>query len=128
MNILDENIPLPEPEKLRQYKIAFKQIGVDLAEKGILDEDELRRLLHRLKEPTFFTRDAGFFREEWLHSNCCLVVLTVDAHETADAIRRFLKHAEFDTVAKRMGKVIRCGTDVISVFEKGQKRRSVQWQ
>lgn len=60
-----------------------------------------------LRQPTFFTRDHGFYRPTLLHPRYCLVYLEVGADETAVYIRRFLRHRAFRTRAQRMGKVIR---------------------
>ena len=60
MNILDEDISVPECEQLRVRKIHFRQIGVEIGRSGMKDREEILPLLHRLKRPTFFTLDHGF--------------------------------------------------------------------
>ena len=63
MNILDENIIASQRQRLRSWRIRVRQIGVDIARKGLQDE-EIIPFLHHLRRPTFFTRDRGFYRRE----------------------------------------------------------------
>ncbi len=65
MKILDEDISAPTCERLRAYKIHFRQIGVSIGRAGMKDREDIIPLLHRLKSPTFFTLDHGFY-----HPNC----------------------------------------------------------
>lgn len=67
MNILDEDISAPECERLRAHKIHFRQIGVDIGRSGMKDHEGVIPLLHRLKRPTFFTLDHGFYRPTLRH-------------------------------------------------------------
>ena len=66
MNILDENIMESQRQLLRRWRIAVRQIGEDVARKGIKD-DEILPLLHQLTRPTFFTRDLDFYARELRH-------------------------------------------------------------
>ncbi len=105
MYILDENIPESQRLLLRFWRIHIGQIGQEIGWQGIKDE-EIIPLLHKSHNTTFFTRDIGFYRSKYCHSDYCLVVLGVGQYEVASFIRRFLKHPEFNTRAKRMGNVI----------------------
>ena len=107
MNIVDEDISAPECEQLRTHGIHFRQIGVTIGRSGMKDQEEILPLLHRLKQPTFFTLDHGFYHAILLHSGYCLAFLDVWEDEAAEYIRRFLRHPEFRTQAQRMGKVVR---------------------
>jgi hypothetical protein len=107
VNILDEDLSAPERERLRAQKIHFRQIGVEIGRSGMRDHEGVIPLLHRLKRPTFFTLDHGFYRPTLRHQGYCLVFLDVWDDEAADYIRRFLRHAEFHTQSRRMGKVVR---------------------
>lgn len=60
MIVLDENILDGQRLLLEAWRIAARQIGVDLGHKGLKDE-EIIVLLRRQRNPTFFTRDAGFY-------------------------------------------------------------------
>ena len=108
MNVLDENILADQRQLLRSWRIRVRQIGPDLAYKGVKD-DGIIPFLHRLDRPTFFTRDAGFYDRRFCHGAYCLVFLNVDKSEAANFVRRTLRYAALDTWAKRVGKVIRVG-------------------
>jgi hypothetical protein len=104
--ILDENILDSQRLLLQTARIPARQIGVDIGRKGLKD-DEIIVLLRRQHNATFFTRDAGFYQANLRHRAYGLVVLAVGQNEAAAFIRRFLRHTNFDTQAKRTGRVIR---------------------
>ena len=106
MNILDENIIKSQRVLLRSWRIRFRQIGYDVAEKGIQD-DAIIPFLHKQRRVTFFTRDLGFYKRELCHKQYCLVCMAIEKQEVAHFVRRLLRHKEFNTQAKRMGCVIR---------------------
>jgi len=106
MFLLDENVSELEVSRLRKRGIRVRLIGDEVADIGTSDENLLPALL-RLKQPVLFTQDEDFFRRSRLHSRYGLVWLDVRATEAAEFIRRFLKHPEFDTHAKRLGTVSR---------------------
>jgi hypothetical protein len=60
MLILDESISEIEVWRLREWGIAVRQIGSEIAGAGTADENILP-VLHRLKRPTLFTRDEDFW-------------------------------------------------------------------
>ena len=129
MLILDENISELEVWRLREARIAVRVVGVDLAEKSDSDE-EIIPLLHRLKQPTFFTKDRDFWKRELLHARYCLVYLDVAEYEgeVAAAIRRFLRHPAFDTHAKRLGKVVHVQARGIKFWQRGKRTlEAVKW-
>ena len=64
MNVLDENIPLDQRDLLRAWGIPCRIIGLDTARLSIGD-DNMLAMLHRLKQPTLFTRDEHFFKHRW---------------------------------------------------------------
>ena len=72
-----------------------------------LKDEEIIVLLRKQRAPTFFTRDADFYHPGLRHRGYCLVVTSFGQNEVAMFIRRFLRHRDFDTRAKRMGRVIR---------------------
>jgi len=106
MNILDENIIASQRQRLRSWRIPVRQIGVDIARKGLQDE-EIIPFLHQLHRPTFFTRDRGFYRREVCHRPYGLVCLEVAPEEVAIVVRRVLRHPRLNTQAKRMGTIVR---------------------
>jgi hypothetical protein len=103
MIVLDENIVESQVQLLRAWRIAPRQIGQEVGRQGMKD-DEVIPLLHSLRQPTFFPRDLRFYERDAPHANYCLVVLAVGQHEVASFVRRFLRHPNFDTHAKRLSK------------------------
>ncbi len=106
MNILDENIPESQRQLLRGWRIQVRQIGHEIGNRGMKDEAIISHL-HQFRSVTFFTRDLGFYDNRLCHPNYCLVCLAAGKYEVASFIRRFLRHAAFNTSTKRMGKVIK---------------------
>ena len=106
MNVLDENIPEDKRQLLRSWGIRIRQIGRDLGDEGLQDE-EIVRLLHQLRGSTFFTRDAHFYDRGLCHESYCLVWLDVAQFEVASFVRRVLRHPAFTSRTKRMGTVVR---------------------
>lgn len=101
MLVLDENLPADQRQLLRSWRIRFRVVGGDVAASGALDEN-LIPVLHKLPQPTFFPLDRDFFRRDWAHAGYGLVWLDVRRREAAEFVRRFLRHPEFDTQARRM--------------------------
>src|SRR3954467_7811045 len=96
MNLLDENIPSEQVDLLKARGIRCRNIGEDFAHLGILDENIIS-LLHRLKQPAFFTRDRDFFKRELCHPRYSLVWLDGPPEEAALYVRRYLRHPRFKT-------------------------------
>ena len=115
MNILDENIIESQRRLLRSWRVVVHQLGYDLGRQGIQDR-EIIPFLHRLRLPTFFTRDADFYGRHHCHTRYCLVQLAVRKDEVAVFARCLLRHREFDIKAKRMGAVIRVAHVGLSVW------------
>ena len=105
MLLLDENIIESQVQLLRARRLAPRQIGVEVGRQGMKD-DEIIPLLHSLRQPTFFTRDLRFYDRDAPHSGYCIVVLSVGQSEVASWVRQVLRHAQFDTQAKRMGNLL----------------------
>ena len=115
MNVLDENIIEEQRLLLHQWHIPVRHVGYDLWRAGVKD-DEIITLLLRLPQPTFFTLDSDYYRRRWRHARYCLVYLTVDEERAADYIRRVLRHQQFNTIAKRMGSILRVSPEQITVW------------
>ncbi len=105
MLLLDENIVESQVQLLRARRLAPRQIGGEVGRQGMKD-DEIIPLLHSLRQPTFFTRDLRFYERDAPHAGYCIVVLSVGQNEVASWVRRVLRHPQFDTQAKRMGKLL----------------------
>ena len=127
MIILDENIPDSQRQLLRGWRIQVSQVGHEVGRQGIKDE-EIIPLLHRLKTVTFFTRDIGFYNRQLCHADYCLVCLAVNQYEVASFVRRFLKHPDFNTKIKRMGKVVRLTHVGLQIWRRhAEKEEEIKW-
>jgi hypothetical protein len=119
MNILDENIVHSQRQQLEEWKVHFRQIGFAVGRSGMKDQEQVIPLLHSLRRPTLFTSDRDFYRFDLRHSSYCLVYLDVPADETAEYIRRFLRHKSFRTQSRRLGKVLRLRHSGLSYWQTG---------
>ena len=127
MNLLDENFPDDQRDLLHKFGVSARQVGRDVGRFGMSDEDILP-LLHRFRDVTLFTHDRDFSGIELCHPDYCLVWLAVSQDLVAEYTRRLLRHPEFDTSAKRLGKVLTVGSSGVTVFERHRKApRKVEW-
>lgn len=127
MNILDENIVESQREQLTKWRVPFRQIGYEVGRKGMEDE-QIVPLLIALPRPTFFTQDWDYDKQSLCHPKYSLVIVDVKRAECAAFIRRVLKHSEFDTQAKRLGKVLHASHSGISVWRRhGEERLHFDW-
>jgi hypothetical protein len=79
VNVLDENIPLDQRDLLRTWGVHCRVIGQDIAPISIGD-DNILALLHRLKQPTLFTRDEDFFKHRLCHPALKPIAWFVSVH------------------------------------------------
>jgi hypothetical protein len=121
VNVLDENIFESQRAQLQKWRIRASQIGDDLGRKGMAD-DEILPLLQTMRHPTFFSRDFDFFDKSLCNVRLCLAYLDVKPLDTAEYIRRFLRHADFKTWAQREGCVVRVAASGISVWRLHARR------
>ena len=115
MNILDENIPESQRQLLRSWRVPMRQIGYDVGRQGLKDREIIPFLLE-LRRVTFFTLDFDFYKRDLCHARYCLVCMDVGKQNAATFVRRFLRHSEFDTTAKRMGVVVRVAPPGLTVW------------
>jgi hypothetical protein len=115
MIILDENIIENQCQLLRSWRIQYRQIGYTTGKQGLKDK-EIISLLHSMQRPTFFTRDDDFFKPNLCHAKYSIVYLAIKKDEAGNFIRRLLRHKEFNTTTKRMGKVVRVSHSGLSVW------------
>ena len=127
MIVLDENIPEDQRQLLRSWRIRPYQIGHEVGRQGMKDEPDIIPLLHKLRRPTFFTRDLGFFDRNFCHERYCIVCLAVGQDEVASFIRRILRHPEFDSQAKRLGKVVAVSQTGMRVWLSREEEAEVEW-
>lgn len=89
---------------------------------------EIIPFLHQMRRVTFFTLDFHFYKRELCHARYCLVCMDVKKQEAADYARRLLRHPEFDTIAKRMGKVVRVSSMALTLWRlNGGKEEYLNW-
>lgn len=126
MNILDANIVASQREQLAAWRIRARQIGREVGHRFDPDANIIP-LLRNLKRTTFFTRDRDFWDPRLCDFNYCIVWLDVPPMQAAHYIRRFLRHPQFNSAAKRMGKVFHArSTGLISRSPAG-KTESTEW-
>ena len=118
MIILDENILEAQRLLLQIARVPARQIGVDLGQKGWKDE-RILVWLRAQRNVTFFTRDLGFYKAAHRHPRFCLAVLQAGQSETVAFVRRFLRHPDFRTHAKRAGMVVRIAPRGLSIWRAG---------
>lgn len=127
MNLLDENFPEDQRPLLKDWHIAFRQIGRELASSGTKDTDIIP-LLHRQRRVTFCTLDRDFFQPSLCHASYGLVFLDVRADDAAYFVRRFLRHARFSSTARRMRVVAWVHHDGIHFWQRNRGAiQSVGW-
>ena len=115
MYLLDENITKDQKELLEKWRYNVRKIRVDVATKGIKDT-QIITLLQQLHGVLFLTRDTDFFKHNYCHPNYCIVYLDVEKNETAWFIRKFLRHPDFNTSAKRLGKIVKVNQTLIQFY------------
>lgn len=128
MILLDENIPLDQRDLLRAWGVRCRVIGQDIARLSIGDDDIIV-LLRRLKQPTLFTRDKGFFKQTLCHPRYGLIWLDTAPEESAMFIRRVLRHTRFKTKAGRMGLVARVHHDGVNFWHRDRpESQRIVWE
>jgi hypothetical protein len=93
-----------------------------------MKDPEIISFLQQTRHTTFFSRDRDFFHKRLCHANFCLVTLNVEKNETATFIRRVLRHPDFNTQAKRSGKVVRVTTRHVYMWQfHAEEQRRLTW-
>jgi hypothetical protein len=122
-HVLDELFDEAVYEQLKARRLAIEKVGAGFGTTGWLDDHILQALQGSGK--TFHTRDHGFYHRSHVHSSYCIVYHDVPLAEMAAYIRRFLRHPQFNTHAKRLGKVIRVTRQRIEFWQRGRSTKSV---
>jgi len=60
--------------------------------------------------------DDDFYKPALRHAGYCLVWLDVSRGEIGTYIRRFLKHPDFNSMAKRLGNIVRVAPSGLHVW------------
>lgn len=111
MIVMDECLsdPLISKPVIHWYPGAVISLR-DLKPHGRILDPELPDYLLRLRQPTFVTINyADFPPRQYLHRRYCIVRFKLaqeEALRVPDLLRAILSQSEFNTKAKRMGKVI----------------------
>ena len=123
--VLDEQIDV-EWYRLLKRRRSFDKVGDGFGRKGLQDE-QIYHLLHRTGK-TFHSQDSDYYHPNNRHKSYCLVYYEVKDAELVNYILRFLHHREFNTHAKRLGKVIKVTTQYIEYWEVGkQEKTRMEW-
>lgn len=94
-----------------------------------MQDEEIISFLLQQRAPTFITRDEGFYKYRLCHARYGLIYLAVGKYEAAMFARRVLRHSEFKTQAKRMGKVIRASSAGISFWRiHSEEETRISWK
>ena len=125
--VVDENIPEDRRLLLKSWRIRAYQVGRDVGRAGFKDEQQIIPLLLRLRRPTFFTRDLGFFDAKYCHARYAVVCLAVAPDEAASYVRRVLRHPACDTQTKRLGRLMRVSQMGIRLYHLGGREEAVDW-
>ena len=94
-----------------------------------LKDEEIIVLLRRQRNPTFFTRDAGFYELPSDIEGIAWLWQVLDKNEVAAFIRRFLRHPDFATQAKRLGRVVRISRVGMAMWRvRSQSEMHTSWK
>jgi hypothetical protein len=126
MNVLDENIGEYHRDRLLDWGLRARQIGYDVGRAGMSDQ-EILTLLHRIRRTTFFSRDEDFADPRLCHPAYCIVFLTIRPRDTAEYVRRVLRHPALNTQAKRMGAYVRAGYDGPRIWRRSEVEQALPW-
>lgn len=128
MRILDENVVESQRREFLLHGLHVRQVGHEIARQGTGDDDVIR-LLHRLRRPTLLTRDLKLFNSRLCHPRYCIVVLDVERADFFAYALRLLDHRDFNTSVKRIGLAIRAGEQTVRVWKfKRNTQRVMDWR
>ncbi len=127
MFILDENFRHEQQAILSAWGIRTRKVGKEISAFGT-DDGDLIPLILRQPSPTFFTHDVDFWHQPLWHPGYCLAWLDMDDILGARYVRRFLRHVNFDTSAKRLGKIVRVHPDGLTFYDsRHSKPKHATW-
>ncbi len=114
--LLGRNI---EVEIAQWYRGSVKFI-TDLRPHTIIKDDAIPELLRHQTQPTFVTiNEKDFWRKVNMNKQCCIVCFTLPdsrVHDIPQILRALFRKPEFNTKARRMGKIIRVTDQEISYY------------
>ena len=123
MILLDENV---HQESLMASIAAWYRGQVHsltaLRPNTLIKDEAIPALLRSVRQPTFVTTNVtDFWRRVPAHSRYSVVCVALPSerlHELPPLLRRLLRLPEFNTKAKRMGKVIRVSPSQLQYYER----------
>ena len=87
----------------------------------LIKDEAIPTVLRSVRQPTFVTTNVGdFWRRIPAHSRysvVCVALPNERLHELPPLLRRLLRLPEFNTKARRMGKVIRVSPSQLQYYE-----------
>ena len=126
-HLFDENFPARAVYAVRRRVASVAQLAGDWGESGWLDVEQILPQLHRSKA-TFHTLDAGLFKRQYRHADYCLVYYAVPEGKLENWVLQFLRHHQFNTHAKRLGKVVQVSNSKIAYWELHEpQRKEIAW-
>ena len=123
MILLDENV---HQQSIRASIAAWYRGQVrsltTLRPNTLIKDEAIPMVLRRVRQPTFVTTNvADFWRRVPAHprySIVCVALPNERLHELPSLLRQLLRLPEFNTKAKRMGKVIRVSPSQLQYYER----------
>jgi len=99
---------------------------IDLRPNTVIKDDAIPKLLQQERYPTFVTiNERDFWRKVQPHNRYCIVCFTLPdsrIQEISYSLRELLRHQDFNTRTKRMGKVIRITEQAVTYYTVGDKK------
>ncbi len=127
MILLDENITHDQKIALEKARYKIKQVVVDVLRKGTQDE-QIISWLQKQNRIVFCTLDDDFYKAILTHSSYCILHLDVERDEVSFYIRKFFRHAHFNSWRKQSGKIIRLSHAFISFYSgKDFQLKKIKW-
>lgn len=94
-----------------------------------MQDEEIIPFLIKQRRCTFFSRDDDFYDRHLCHARYGIVHLAVHISEAAVFVRRLLRHQDFNTYSKRVGRVVRVSSGGISFWQVNENRElRVGWK
>ncbi len=125
MIVLDENLDELRVRAPLAARYQGKVVSVRELRPGTVIKDEaVPALLCQHRHATFITTNVSdFWRRAPAHARYCLVCVPLPTdrqEEIPELIFRFLRHEQFRTARRRMGKVVRLSRSEIFYYETGR--------
>jgi hypothetical protein len=126
--LLDENTLLDQFQILEARRLRVRKGGKNWG-RGSMSDGEILAALRPMRQVTFFTSDADFYRRGYCHPGYCLALVSAPPREFAGYAMRLLRHPAFRTHSLRMGKVIRVQpTGIVYWQHKAIRETALGWR